>query len=253
MKNVFIYLKLLIVFFLFFLVLFVVIQFMKPTEDKSETAFDQIDQLIDSVKIRSLKVQSYDSIPSITSEPEQILMPLPSLTEVEIEPQKEPHKQGPFADSPALKVQESFKVEPPMKAIGKDWLAGKTSNNFTMPVSEGRNLEIKVERFEAIGQEGGEFIGNVVGAPGSKVRLSYRGSAEAGFIDIPSEGRSYRILPGKDGEIIVQDRNPYMEPKSNSGFPPSDAVLPPIPDFIPPPPPDEILELIMQVKTPILP
>ena len=152
--------------------------------------------------------------------------------------------QGPFAPSEALKVQESFKVDPPMRLIGQDWKNGRKTSNFTMPVSEGRDLEIQVERFESIGEEGGKFTGTVVGAPGSKVNLSYRGSAEAGRIDIPSEGRSYQILPGKDGAIIVQDRNPSLEPQAGALFPPGGVELPPVPNFIPPPPPSGIFKAI---------
>ena len=167
-----------------------------------------------------------------------------------VSPGAEPEEQGvlksdglgPFAPSEALKVQESFKVDPPMRSIGQDWKSGQGTPTFIMPVSEGRDLEIQVERFESIGEEGGEFIGMVKGAPGSTVHLSYRGSAEAGRIDIPSEGRSYQILPGKDGAIIVQDRNPSLEAQAGATFPPAGIELPPVPDFIPPPPPSGIFD-----------
>ena len=131
-----------------------------------------------------------------------------------------------------------------MQSIGKDWEAGRETSIFTMPVSEGRNLEIQVERFKSIGEEGGEFTGIVTGAPGSTVNLSYRGNAEAGRIDIPSEGRLYQILPGQKGTIIVQDRNPSLEPKIGTTFPPEGIELPPVPNFIPPPPPSGIFEAI---------
>ncbi len=157
-------------------------------------------------------------------------------------PELEVKDRGPFAKSKALKVQETFKVDPSLRSIGQDWKAGRATSNFTMPVSEGRNLEIQVEHFESIGKEGGEFIGTVVGAPRSTVNLSYRGSAEAGRIDIPSEGRSYQILPGKDGAIIVQDRNPSLEAQAGAVFPPVGVELPPVPDFIPPPPPSGIFD-----------
>ena len=164
-------------------------------------------------------------------------------------PEPEPSKSksessGPFAPTEALKVQESFKVEPPLQSIGQNWKAGRKTSNFTMPVSEGRELEIQVERFESIGEEGGEFTGTVVGAPGSTVNLSYLGSAEAGRIDIPSEGRSYQILPAQDGAIIVQDRNPSLEPQAGALFPPGGVELPPVPNFIPPPPPSGIFKAI---------
>ena len=151
---------------------------------------------------------------------------------------------GPFAPSDALKVQESFKVDPPMRSIGQDWKTGGETSAFIMPVSEGRDLEIQVELFESIDEEGGKFIGTVKGAPGSKVNLSYRGSAEAGRIDLPSEGRFYKILPGKDGAIIVQDRNPSLEVQAGAMFPPVGVELPPVPDFIPPPPPSGIFDVM---------
>lgn len=167
----------------------------------------------------------------------------PSLITPSIEEKLEAG-QGPFAPSEALKVQESFKVDPPMRSIGQDWKSGQGTSTFVMPVSEGRDLEIQVERFESIGEEGGRFIGTVKGALGSKVHLSYVGSAEAGRIDIPSEGRSYRILPGKDGAIIVQDRNPSLEAQAGAIFPPVGFELPPVPDFTPPPPPSGIFNAI---------
>ena len=171
--------------------------------------------------------------------------PEPDAAEPKPEPSKsKPGSSGPFAPTEALKVQESFKVEPPMQSIGKEWKAGRGTSTFTMPVSEGRNLNIQVERFESIGEEGGEFTGTVIGAPGSTVNLSYRGSAEAGRIDIPSEGRSYQILPGQDGAIIVQDRNPSLEARAGATFPPEGIQLPPVPNFIPPPPPSGIFEVI---------
>lgn len=162
-------------------------------------------------------------------------------------------ERGPFAPTEALNVQETFNVDPSMHSIGQYWKTGRKTPNFTMPVSEGRNLEIQVERFESIGEEGGEFTGTVVGAPGSTVNLSYRGSAEAGRIDIPSEGRFYQILPGKDGAIIVQDRNPSLEARADIRFSLSEIKLPPMPDFIPPPPPEGIFEAIPPSKPSPLP
>ena len=154
----------------------------------------------------------------------------------------------PFVDNKGLKVQEIFKVDPPIRSIGHEWKTKQSKSNFTMPVSEGRDLEIKVEHFESVGEDGGKFIGTVVGAPGSKVNLSYRGSAEAGRIDLPSEGRSYQILPGKDGVIIVQDLNPSLEAQAGLVFPPVGIELPPVPNFIPPPPPSGVFEKILLVE-----
>ena len=220
----------------FLLLLLVIILIWLIATKSSLAEFEAQLEAVDQV----LKTDVSKSLPEPVSKPvEDEPVPEPESEPDAVEPELEPSKSkpgssGPFAPSEGLKVQESFKVDPPMWSIGQDWKAGRQTSNFTMPVSEGRDLEIKVERFESTGEDGGEFIGTVKGARGSKVHLSYRGSAEAGRIDIPSEGRSYIILPGKDGAIIVQDRNPSLEAQAGVVLPPVGVELPPVPDFIPP-------------------
>lgn len=152
----------------------------------------------------------------------------------------------PFSNNPAVRGQETIKIDPPMREIGQAWLNDEERSNFSMPVTGGRDLQIEVERFESIGGQAGEFIGSVKGLPGSSVRLSYRGTAEAGTIRIPSENRSYHILPGKDGAVIVQERDLNQE-ESAKGTPPFNAEIPPAPDFIPPPPTQEMIEKIPEL------
>ena len=145
---------------------------------------------------------------------------------------------GPFADS-SVKVQETIKIDPPITEIGQAWLSGESQNNFSMPVTGGRNLDIDVERFEAIEEEGGVFIGRVKDRPDSSVRLSYRGRAEAGSIRLPSENLTYRIFPGQSGSVVVQERDMAID-ESNAAQPPANFKIPPVPDFTPPPPPTEV-------------
>ena len=57
-----------------------------------------------------------------------------------------------------------------------------------------------------------------------------------------------QITETKDGAIIVQDRNPSLEAQAGALFPPVGIELPPVPDFIPPPPPDGIFEGIPRSK-----
>ena len=218
---------------------------------ESEAQLEVVDQVPKTVVAEPLpkllpEPDVAEPVLELLPEPESKLESVFKPSELEPEEQDVSKSEGlgPFTPSEALKVQESFKVEPPMQSIGKEWKAGRGTSTFTMPVSEGRNLNIQVERFESIGEEGGEFTGTVIGAPGSTVNLSYRGSAEAGRIDIPSEGRSYQILPGQDGAIIVQDRNPSLEARAGATFPPEGIQLPPVPNFIPPPPPSGIFEVI---------
>lgn len=152
----------------------------------------------------------------------------------------------PFADSPEVRKQERIKIDPPIREIGQAWLDDEGRNDFSMPVTDGRDLQIQVERFESIGSQAGEFIGSVKGLPGSSVRLSYRGTAEAGTIRIPTENRTYRIFPGKDGAVIVQERDLNNEAAAKA-MPPLNVELPQVPDFIPPPPPQEMIEKIPEV------
>jgi hypothetical protein len=149
-----------------------------------------------------------------------------------------------FAKSDAVVTQENIHIDPPMSEIGRTWTEDDGQrNNFSMPVTGGRNLEIEVARFVAIGQDGGEFFGHVKGAPRSSVELFYRGGSEAGTIRLPSENRIYRILPSEGNGIIIQERNLSMDESSNAG-PPLGAEIPSMPNFTPPPPPDWIVESV---------
>lgn len=144
---------------------------------------------------------------------------------------------GPFEKTPDLLGQESFRIDPPMQEIGKAWLDATGRSDFSMPVTGGKELEIEVDRFEMIGENGGEFTGSVKGRPGSSVNLSYRGSSEAGVIRLPSENRLILIMPGQDGGVVVQERDLAMAEQANAKMP-LNMDIPPVPDFTPPPPPE---------------
>lgn len=177
------------------------------------------------------------------SEKEELLAPL-------LEEQAMPAVAvaGPFAESPALRTQETFNVDPTLREIGRTWLDDKGRDDFAMPVTGQRDLLIEVDQFEALGREGGKFVGSVKGYPDSSVQLSYRGKAEAGIIRLPSESRIYRIYPGQNGAIVVQDRDLALDEQLTATEPPFDAVLPPVPDFIPPPPPRDLFESAPESK-----
>lgn len=169
-------------------------------------------------------------------------LPVPALPAEEAEPAPPEEEtlslpRGPFEESEAMRSQETITIDPPMREIGRAWMEdSEQRNDFTMPVSGGRDLAIEVERFEAVGDDGGEFIGKVKGFPDSSVRLSYRGRDEAGTIRLPSENRTYRILPGENGQIIVQDRD-LAKDESPPPESTDETQLPPQPDFTPPSPP----------------
>ena len=148
----------------------------------------------------------------------------------------------PFADAASVQAQETFQIDPPTREIGRAWLEDEEKRtDFSMPVTGGRDLTIEVERFEAIGRDGGEFIGKVKGHPDSSVNLSYRGSGEAGTIRLPSENKVFRFFPGGDGSVVVQERNLAMD-EPPVPLPPEDSEIPPVPDFTPPPPPQDLTE-----------
>jgi hypothetical protein len=129
--------------------------------------------------------------------------------------------------------QVALKMEPPLREIGQAWLSEAGGGDFTMPLPNGDELEIVVERFVAIGEDGGEFIGSVKGFPDSRVELSYRGGGEAGTIRLPSANRMYTMLPGSNGSVVFQERENSDEAIDMA--PP--ISIPAAPDFIPPPPP----------------
>ncbi|NBB80124.1 MAG: hypothetical protein GVY36_11880 [Verrucomicrobia bacterium] len=143
---------------------------------------------------------------------------------------------SPFAETPDMLGQESFRIDPPMQEIGEAWINDTGRSDFSMPITGGKVLDIEVDRFEMIGEDGGEFTGSVKGRPGSSVRLSYRGSSEAGVIRMPSENRLIRIMPGRDGGVVVQERDLAMAERANAEIP-ANMEIPPVPDFIPPSPP----------------
>ena len=149
---------------------------------------------------------------------------------------------GPFPKSPDVLSQTTMSMDLPLREIGKSWLEEGGQDNFSMPLPDGRDLSIEVERFVAIGQGGGEFIGKVAGYPNSTVKLSYRGLGEAGRISIPSENRVYTYLPGGQGAVIVQEREMGEEGALVPPMLPPGSI-PPMPNFIPESPPPNIEEL----------
>ena len=130
----------------------------------------------------------------------------------------------------------TLKMEPPLREIGQAWLSEAGGGDFTMPLPNGDELEIVVERFVAIGENGGEFIGSVKGYPDSSVALSYRGGGEAGTIRLPSENRMYTMLPGSNGSVVFQERE-NLDESIGLTPPMSLTSIPTPPNFIPPPPP----------------
>jgi hypothetical protein len=131
-------------------------------------------------------------------------------------------------------------MSPSLRELGDEWVRNPNARtNFTMPIANGQEVEIEVKEFAAIGDDGGEFIGTIKGYPDSKVSLSYRGSAEAGLINLPSQGRSIHMLPGANGQFFFHES--AYSPQENQQPPIFDQPLPPPPNFIPPPPPEDFV------------
>jgi hypothetical protein len=182
------------------------------------------------------------------SDAQQAIAPSPGEQSQPIADDEKPAEVGPFAESPAMRAEQTFKMDLPMREIGRAWLDDQGRDNFSMPVTGERDLAIEVEQFEALGRDGGQFVGSVKGAPGSSVELSYRGQAEAGTIRLPSENRIYRIYPGQDGAVVVQEFDLAMDERSTAVEPLFNAELPPVPNFTPPPPPNNLLESTTESK-----
>lgn len=124
----------------------------------------------------------------------------------------------PFLTGPDGQALPSFRLKPSLRELGKEWEYGPSGqSDFSIPLPDGREVVIKVEKFVAIGGDGGEFTGTLEGFPGSSVNLSYRGGGEVGIIRIPSEGKVVRIFPGMDGGLVfVEDPE---QPAGPEGLP----------------------------------
>ena len=97
---------------------------------------------------------------------------LVELDEVPISPLTIAAVDEPLAAPSYVLSQVALKMEPPLREIGQAWLSEAGGGDFTMPLPNGDELEIVVERFVVIGENGGEFIGSVKGYPDSSVELS---------------------------------------------------------------------------------
>ncbi|MFP4351626.1 MAG: hypothetical protein ACLFRP_00460 [Puniceicoccaceae bacterium] len=143
----------------------------------------------------------------------------------------------PFADDQPGTTTVRVRMDPPLSELGEEWLAGEEGKrDFSMPLPDGSEAVVRVDRFVAIGDNGGEFQGSLDGYPDSRVSLSYRGGAEVGAIRIPSENRLIRIMPGTDGEVVMTESE---IPEDDPPLPPPGLTVPdePPPDFVPEPPP----------------
>lgn len=141
----------------------------------------------------------------------------------------------PFGDHPAQVSRTIVKMDPPLMSIGQDWLEESGRKNFSMPLPGGREVTVDVDRFVSIGEDGGEFTGTVEGFPDSEVRLSYRGTGEAGSIRLPSENRLFLLMPSGDGSVVFQEMEmDEFDSSTGPGLPPPSQ---PPPDFVPELPP----------------
>ena len=189
-----------------------------------------------SVVVEALPVDTTAVEPEIV-EPQVPVLPS-ELVESDAVTSESPLEGSPLAPSPDVLDQVVVQMDPPLRELGRAWQTEDGRNDFSMPLPNGDELEIEVERFVAIGATGGEFTGNVKGYPDSSVTLSYRGGGEAGVIRLPSENRMYVMLPGEDGSVVFQERE--NQDGSFAGSPPvSLSAIPPAPNFIPPPPPKD--------------
>jgi hypothetical protein len=128
-------------------------------------------------------------------------------------------------------------MDPPLKQLGREWLSEEGRRDFTMPLPDGEEAVVRVERFVSIGDDGGEFRGTLEGYPDSSVNLSYRGSGEAGSIRIPSENRLIRVFPGPEGEVVLSEVE--LDEAGPPGLPEGLSIPEePPPNFIPEPPPE---------------
>lgn len=174
--------------------------------------------------------------------PQPLAMPNEDIEPYDGEPDADDEETDHLGGADSIRNQETIMIDPPMRDIGSAWMDNPEGrSNFSMPISDGRDVEIEVERFVSIGNDGGEFIGTVKGLPGSSVRLSYRGNAEAGTISIPSENKVFRFYPASNGSIVLQERDLAAEEAATIA-PPLNVELPPVPNFIPPPPPTDLVE-----------
>ncbi len=128
------------------------------------------------------------------------------------------------------------RMEPSLNQIGREWEEGPEGRrNFTMPLPDGTEATVVVDRFVAVGEDGGEFTGRLEGHPDSRVNLSYRRGAEVGTIRIPSENRLVRILPASGGELVITETE--IPEDGAPGLPPGLKIPEdPPPNFIPEPP-----------------
>jgi hypothetical protein len=75
--------------------------------------------------------------------------------------------------------------------------------NLLVPINDHEHIAVRLTRYDDKGPTAGVFHGEVTGAPGSTVVLSYVGDSQAGVIYVPAAGRSYVLSGGADGVVRV--------------------------------------------------
>ena len=137
------------------------------------------------------------------------------------------------AEVPAAEYdQATIQMDPPLQAIGAAWLNDQ-GEDFSMPLPNGRELEIQVERFVAIGEAGGEFIGTVRATQAVVWNFPIAAVERRGrFATIGKSNVYYAATAGRCGCFSRAKK------QSRWPLPPMPlSEIPPPPSFIPSPPP----------------
>lgn len=113
---------------------------------------------------------------------------------------------------PAVIRQTYVRVDIPLSVLASRSYDDRPLTHFSIPVFDGRDLDVEILRHEGTDDAGGSFVGRVAGKPGSFVILGYDGEAESGTVQIPDEGYILAISYAGEGLLRLSQLDPHKIP-----------------------------------------
>lgn len=122
---------------------------------------------------------------------------------------------APRAD-PSLVQRVETRLETPLLELASQPVSAAKPLRVRLPLRPNQDFIFVAHEHEKLGADQGVFTGEIEGRAGTLVVLSYVGLAQAGTVQLPDEGRAFRIRGRDDGSVRIEEVNLANAPECGS-------------------------------------